>query len=294
MLPMKVALGKTPPVFSPKRLMMSKYTAKLAPAPMIWNPTLKPVNLQPLMNAGAGAVGDCAIAEPFHLIQNALAQVGTTFDPTDAMAMAAYKSVSGYDGTPATDSGCNINDVMKHWMKVGFGGYRIDAYADLAVEMSDALKTSPYTLAWRSELDKLVGWFKNVHGKAPAAPTGLPLWQQQVMDTIYYFEECDIGLALPETSEAQDGETWDVVKTRGTGAPGSRGGHCVGLMAPYDDQMVTVDTWGLRMKATWRFLAEYMDEAKLVVGKFLVGDTGKTPLGFDFAQLMADKDEVTA
>lgn len=287
---MNVKLGKRPPVHDDRKLMMAKYAAALAPAPTAWNPPSKEVGLGMLLN---DSIGDCAIACPLHIIQYCTAQCGIEFMPTDAMALVGYEAVGGYKpGDSSTDGGCVIEDVMRYWQKTGFAGYQIDAYATLAVQMSDAIRKSPFTSFWRTAMDQIIAHLAALYGKAPAASTGLPLWQQQMMDAIYYFGASDIGVALPETAQGQ--ADWSVVSTKGKGAPGSWGGHSIAVVAPYDDRIVSIQTWGTTITATWEFLATYMDEAKLVVGKFLVDSTDNSPLGFNYQQLMADKDAVTA
>jgi hypothetical protein len=77
-------------------------------------------------------LGDCGIASPLHQIQTWFAVLGTAFNPTDAMALAGYEAVGGYQpGDPATDQGVYLRDMLNYWRKVGLGGsvHKILAYA---------------------------------------------------------------------------------------------------------------------------------------------------------------------
>lgn len=80
-------------------------------------------------------IGDCTIAAAGHMIEATTTYGhGTTVKITDADVLTAYSAVSGYDPkTGANDNGAVMQDVLDYWRKVGIGGHRILAFAELAV-----------------------------------------------------------------------------------------------------------------------------------------------------------------
>ena len=103
-----------------------------------------------------------------------------------------------------------------------------------------------------------------------------------VKQAIATFGGLYIGLSLPLT--AQNQEIWDVVAgiTDGSDQPGSYGGHAV-FCVGYDANYITFITWGVLMKMTWAFWAQYCDESHcLVMADFPI------PVGVDQATWLAD------
>jgi hypothetical protein len=98
----------------------------------------------------------------------------------------------------------------------------------------------------------------------------------------YLFEVVGIGFVFPETAMDQfnQGKTWDVV-------PGAKikGAHYVCAVAKR--QNIDVVTWGALQKMTGRFFRAYCDEAWTYVSNEDL-KSGKSPEGFDLAQLKAD------
>jgi hypothetical protein len=107
------------------------------------------------------------------------------------------------------------------------------------------------------------------------------------------FGGCYLGLALPISAQTQD--VWDVTPDgmTGVGMPGSWGGHCVPAVA-YDEQYVTVVTWGKLLKVTPAFLEIYLDEAYAVVSRNWLADSGISPPGLNWQGLMDDMRAITA
>ena len=92
---------------------------------------------------------------------------------------------------------------------------------------------------------------------------------------------------------AQTQDTWDWTGSlTGPAAPGSWGGHAVDVVG-YDDEAMTIVTWGSLKQMTWSFFERYCDEAySILSADFLAA--GKAPNGFDLAALKADLALVTA
>jgi len=112
-----------------------------------------------------------------------------------------------------------------------------------------------------------------------------------VMDSVYIFEGCYIGVQLPISAQAQtqNHQPWSVPPggTTGNGKPGSWGGHAIPVVA-YDTRGVTVVTWGALQVMTWSFWEAYCDEAYAIVSTDYLDGEKKTPQGFNLQQLQAD------
>jgi len=138
------------------------------------------------------------------------------------------------------------------------------------------------------ELDVLNKWRKqglaghHILGFADPAVSNL----EEIKQSIAYFGGVYIGVSLPLTAQNQD--VWDVVPDPGDGSAtaGSWGGHCVFVPA-YDPDNLKCITWGGVKTMTNAFWNKYVDEAHTVFGAGWVKN-GKTPSGFDQAQLLAD------
>jgi hypothetical protein len=62
----------------------------------------------------------------------------------DTDILAAYQDVSGYDGSPDTDRGAYVLDVLKLWRKTGIGGRKIDAFVEIDPTDIRMIKTAIY------------------------------------------------------------------------------------------------------------------------------------------------------
>ena len=104
---------------------------------------------------------------------------------------------------------------------------------------------------------------------------------------VYLFGGVYLGVALPKTAQTQ--QVWDVVAhaSKHDRAPGSWGGHAVPCHA-YDQNTVTVITWGAPLQATWAFNDAYVDEAYAIISNDFLKGSGTTIEGFNLAQLQAD------
>jgi hypothetical protein len=143
------------------------------------------------------------------------------------------------------------------------------------------------------ELDVLSFWRKTgIGGHRIGAFAGVSLHDERMVRTgAYLFGGLYLGLALPLTAQQQD--TWDWTGSlSGPAKPGSWGGHAVDVVG-YDDQGLTIVTWGSLKRMTWSFWERYVDEVyALISPDFLRGDTA--PNGFDLQTLQSDLALVTA
>jgi hypothetical protein len=118
-----------------------------------------------------------------------------------------------------------------------------------------------------------------------------PANHMHVMDSVYIFGGCYIGLRLPRTAQAQvqEHQPWSVPPqgATGDGAPGSWGGHAVPVVA-YDVRGLTVVTWGALQVMTWSFWEAYCEEAYAILSSDYLTGKKVTPGGFNLQQLQAD------
>ncbi len=151
--------------------------AALPPPPAAvnyWNPATAAALKNIYLN---DQLGDCVIACGYHLVGLATgnANGGKPFVATDAQIIHDYNKIGGYvPGNPATDNGCNEQDALDYWTKVGFAnGTRLAGY--LTVDGSN---------------------------------------KTEVMQALFLFENLFFGIELPDAwvspfPEA-DGFVWDV------------------------------------------------------------------------------------
>ena len=252
--PLKLKLGKQTARHDPRTLLFAAYATPALPAPP---PAL---DLTAKVKAPWGMMdnaqlGDCTCAAAGHLIMEWTASArAKMFTPSDAQIVAAYSAITGYN--PKT--GANDNGAV--------------------------------------ELDVLNYWRQNgIAGHKIQAFVALePSNHTHIMDGVWIFGGCYIGLALPKTAQAQvqNHQPWSVtsIGTSGDGAPGSWGGHAVPVVA-YDSRSLTVVTWGALQTMTWGFWAAYCDEAYAILSPdYLEKKGGQTvaPSGFNLAQLQED------
>lgn len=107
----------------------------------------------------------------------------------------------------------------------------------------------------------------------------------EVKQAIWLFGGLYIGIALPITAQTQ--QVWKVVNAGPESQPGSWGGHAVNVTA-YNSTYVTVATWGMRMRMTWGFWRQYVEEAYAVLSPDWATGAKAAPSGFNFSALQTD------
>lgn len=197
-------------------------------------------------------IGDCTCAAAGHLLMEWTANAGKkTFTPTDKQVVAAYSAITGYNPT----TGANDNGAV--------------------------------------EIDVLNYWRQSgIAGHKIGAYVALePANHNHIMDSVYIFEGCYIGLQLPISAQAQtqNHNVWSVPPggPTGDGKPGSWGGHAVPVVA-YDSRGVTVVTWGDLQRMTWSFWETYCEEAYAILSNDYLTKKKTSPQGFKLNQLEAD------
>jgi len=252
--PLKLKLGKQSARHDPRTLLLATYATPALPAPPA------KLNLATKVKGAWGMmdndqIGDCTCAAAGHLLMEWTANAQSKmFTPADDQIVEAYSAITGYN--PAT--GANDNGAVE--LDV-LNYWRQQGIADHKIQAFVALEPSNHT---------------------------------HVMDAVWIFGGCYIGLALPKTAQAQTSnkQIWSVPPsgTGGDGAPGSWGGHAVPIVA-YDSRSLTVVTWGALQAMTWGFWAAYCDEAYAIISPdFLKQKNGQTvtPNGFNMQQLQED------
>jgi len=118
-------LGKAPPKFDRRTLLLAKYLTKgLAPPPASVDYAAK-VKVWPLY--GNDKYGDCTCAAAGHMVQEWTANTGKEETLPDSTILDVYNHfVHGN-----TDEGVNMLDLLKFWRKSGFGTDKIFAFAQL-------------------------------------------------------------------------------------------------------------------------------------------------------------------
>ncbi len=209
------------------------------------------VNISTWGMMGNDKVNICTCAAAGHLIMEWTSANGEMFTPADQDIMKAYAAISGYNPVTGTGDG-------------GAG-----------------------------TLDALNYWRKTGiaghHILAYAALT--PQNHQHIMQSVYLFGGCYVGLSLPLSAQNQAVWAIPAAGTSASSAKGSWGGHVVPVIG-YDANGLTIVTWGITKTMTWEFWNAYCDESYAIISTdFAANDTA--PNGFNLASLKQDLQKIT-
>ena len=259
-----VRMKSDPTKIDPRKLKMGKSVARHDPRTLLLASYVTPSLPTPPASFDISAkvtawgmmdndqIGDCTCAAAGHLIMEWTANAGKqAATPTDKQIVAAYSAITGYN--PVT--GANDNGA--------------------------------------NELDVLNYWRQTgIAGHKIDAYMALELSNHNhIMDSVYIFEGCYIGVQLPISAQAQtqNHQPWSVPPggPSGDGKPGSWGGHAVPVVA-YDARGVTVVTWGALQVMTWTFWEAYCDEAYSLLSKDYLNGKKQAPQGFSMNALQED------
>lgn len=259
-----VALRSDPTRVDPRKLKLGKSAARHDPRTLLLASYLTPALPAPPASFDLTSkvtawgmmdndqIGDCTCAAAGHLIMEWTANAkGKMVTPTDKQIVAAYSAITGYNPT----TGANDNGA--------------------------------------NEVDVLNYWRQTgiASHKIGAYMALEPTNHNHIMDSVYIFGGCYIGVQLPISAQAQtqNHQPWSVPPggMTGDGKPGSWGGHAIPVMA-YDTRGVTVVTWGALQIMTWSFWAAYCDEAYAILSADYLSGKKTTPQGFNLTQLQSD------
>jgi hypothetical protein len=194
------------------------------------------------------SVADCTFASQGHQIitRERSSQQSRTPTVSDSDVLAAYAKLSGYDGTPETDTGLYELDVMNYMRKVGLG--------------HDPQTGGPHKIGGFARIHNLGAEFRAAH---------------------YMFGGLKVcaGLPLSARDEINAGKPWSDLH----GALGEWGGHS--MYSPgYNTKYIYVWTWSKLQALTWDWAHKFVDEMYMSISvDYLRGD--KTPQGFDLTTL---------
>ena len=109
--------------------------------------------------------------------------------------------------------------------------------------------------------------------------------RQQLIQTIYLFGGCYVGLNLPKSAERQYNTTkkWAIARggKKRDAKKGSWFGHAV-LITGYKDEELRIVTWGQEMIMTLDFWEAYAEESYAVFSEsFITNDKTPTGIGID-------------
>jgi hypothetical protein len=205
------------------------------------------------VSAGFGGAGDCVWAGADHeTMLWTLAAGANAARFSGANAIADYAAVTGYDPTNRTDPNPTDN----------------------GTNVRDALK-------YRQKTGVV-----DASGKRYTIGAYLALELgnfDQLYEAMYLFGVVGVGFRFPASAMQQfdAGQPWSVVP-----GPDPRDGHYVPMVA----KRVNLEcvSWGRIQQMTPSFYTKYVDEAWAILSPDLLNAGGKSPEGFDLAQLQAD------
>ncbi len=249
-------LGKLPPKFDERTLLLAKYlTSKLqAPPPSV--DYANAVKTWPMFLNDK--LGDCTCAAAGHMIEEWTANAGHEKVVTDPDILTAYNHFAH----GVADAGASLLEVLNYWrktgIKTGIGEDKIHAYAQLEPRSMVQAQDSVYLFG-----SLYIGLALPNFAVAPNTDFLTTPW------------------VVPPQGPV------------GSAAPNPKNGHCVPAVA-YDARNLYVVTWGALKSMTWQFYLTYMDEAFAVLSTDWVGPSGQAPPGLDLKALESDLAAITS
>lgn len=199
-----------------------------------------PVDLQMFLN---DSLGDCTIAGIYHSI---LVWLFLANPPTDlgsnTNVQLMYEKICGYvPGKPSTDQGGAEQDVLTYWLNQG--------------------------VPTAAGINKLLAFVE----ADPQNINGIK-WGINDCGIVY------IGFQLPKSFlDALDSgvvpDVWDIVPNDTL----TNKGHCVILVPKYDENKVSLISWGRLYEMTWNMFKFCVDEAYPLASKDWITAKGTSP-----------------
>lgn len=200
---------------------------------------------------GNDQVGDCTSASLFDRRVLLARLEDQAFEATTDDALAVYRAVTGWDGTPGdnTDHGAEPINVLQYAQNVGIGGVKVGAFVRIAADNSDEMR-------------------------AACALFG-PLY---------------VGADLPKALDGQ-GFNWDmppIAARTADDAPDNDRGHMF-LLGGYDRLGWSVVTWGSGLyRASNAWAEACVDEVYALLDDAWLTGERPAPNGFTIDRLRAD------
>ena len=196
---------------------------------------------------GNSDCGDCTACDAAHQTMLWSLESGKpAVQFTTAGVIADYSAISGYNGTEATDTGCDMQDVANYRQKTGV----IDAS----------------------------GVRHKIQSFASLKAGNL----SQLAQAAYIFGAVSVGVQLPSSAEDQfDAQKpWSVVS-----GDTIEGGHCITIVGMNSVGNFLLLTWGRLHAATPAWLSTYMDEAIAPLSLEMLNAKGVSPEAYDLPTL---------
>lgn len=121
-------LGKLPHREDARTLKLSHYVKVIPPFPDFRNWGTASDEWGMMLN---DELGCCTVAGAGHMMMEANLWSKSPYTLDDAEIKKAYADVSGWKGTPETDNGAVMLDVLNYWRKNGIGGHKIRAFVQI-------------------------------------------------------------------------------------------------------------------------------------------------------------------
>lgn len=249
---LQVVLGKKPAKRDLRDLLYADYRRPQAlstPAAAHWGHGL---TYSVLGNDRFGNCVECGAQNALETVWDRASGGSSAYVPDAAATLADYSAISGFDvADPSTDRGTSMRDACSFWKATGIGapgGVRNKVSAYLALNAEN-----------------------EVHAR----------------EAVHFYGGLYLGLAMPESAQAQTFVSpWEVT-TGAAARPGSWGGHCVWCTG-YDAAGLWCVTWGGFQKMSWDFYGTYADEGYVLLFPQWLSSSGYSPSGLRWGQLQTD------
>src|ERR1035437_276702 len=192
-------------------------------------------------------LGDCTCAGIFHARQIWTLNNSQEQTESDRWVLALYEAACDYRvGDPSTDQGGSLQNVLLYCLNTGIPLHTGD--------------------------DKILGFIEVD-----------PRMANDIKIAINDFGVLYLGFNVPLSIFDENNDpkpVWELTPNSG----GMDGGHCV-IAAGYDEEGLTIISWGRKFKMTWDFFQHYSDESYAVLSQDWLNDSNKMPLGLSEDQL---------
>lgn len=164
-----------------------------------------------------------------------------------------------------------------------------DTIIDLYSRVSGYVRGDENTDNGAVASEVLLYWYKNpIAGHALSGFASIrPGNRTSIRDAIYLFGVCYLGVQLPLTAQHGDWILPEGQALTGDWERGSWGGHAIPA-CDYDQDTLTVISWGKLVKVSWNWLDAFCDEAYGLLSKDWMEQSGSSPPGFDWLALQGD------
>jgi len=90
-------------------------------------------------------LGCCVIAGGYHVVGVETGNAGNLFVASDGQITTDYGAIGGYNGTPGTDNGCDMQTAMNYWVSKGFAnGTKLVGWLAVDASNEEEVQTACY------------------------------------------------------------------------------------------------------------------------------------------------------